>query len=406
MLAGLVSKAKRHVLLRVFRPGLVISNIVVAVLLILQAVLLSGAYLYGVNNAQMDGNFYFYASFFGLAALAGVFFTIKPLFETARRSQASVVGRSLNASEYPKLWQFVKHLAEKIGSDSPHNLVVGLTPAFFVTEEDVYCMGGKVTGRTMYLSVPLCRILTVEELSAVIAHELGHFKGADTAFSLHFYPIYRGALDSLHGVSRTATQITKYGQYIPIAGIRILALLGSLTLYPSLYMIGFFLECFAGAEKRISREREIAADAVAAETAGTANIATALTKLVAFTGMWDQVTSAMRDGLMAGYMNIGGERYDARQFFANASEVYAFTVAQCAEPTLLDGLDAKAIPHPTDSHPPLSIRLAALGKNLIDIRSDALNLSPHPSSNEVIDRCEELEVQLSTVEQALLVKQD
>lgn len=62
-------------------------------------------------------------------------------------------------------------------------LVVGLTPTFFVTEADVHCIGGTVTGRTMYLSVPLCRILTVEELSAVIAHELGHFRGEDTVCS-------------------------------------------------------------------------------------------------------------------------------------------------------------------------------------------------------------------------------
>jgi Zn-dependent protease with chaperone function len=41
----------------------------------------------------------------------------------------------------------------------------------------------------------------VQELSAVIVHELGHFKGADTAFSLHFYSIYRGTFDSLQGVS-------------------------------------------------------------------------------------------------------------------------------------------------------------------------------------------------------------
>jgi Zn-dependent protease with chaperone function len=375
---------------------------VVAVLLILQAVVLSGAVLYAGYHGVFGEDFYFYASLIGLASLAGAFFTIKPLLSTARRAQVTVVGRSLKASDYPKLWQYATRLAEKTGSGFPQNLIVGLTPAFFVTEADVYCMDGKATGRTMYLSVPLCRILTIEELSAVIAHELGHFKGADTAFSLHFYPIYRGALDSLHGVSQTATKITKYGQYIPFAGFRIIAWLGSLTLYPSIYMLAFFLECFAGAENSISRQREVAADAVAAETAGAANIATALVRLVAFTSMWDQVTLAMRDGLLAGYLNIDGQMYDARQFFANVSEVYAFTVAQYAGPDALDGLDAKAIPHPTDSHPPLSVRLAALGKHLPNIRSDALNLSPHPSSNEVIDNCRELEGQLSIVEQALL----
>jgi Zn-dependent protease with chaperone function len=402
MMAGLVSKANRHVLLRVFRPGIVLCNVVVAVLLILQAVLLSGTVLYEGYDGVKSEDFAFYAALIGLASLAGVFFTIKPFFGVARRAEASVVGRSLKVSEYPTLWQFVEGLAVQTGSDSPQNLIVGLTPAFFVTEADVHCMDGKATGRTMYLSVPLCHLLTVEELSAVIAHELGHFRGSDTVFSLRFYPIYRGAVDSLQGVSQVARKIAKYGGAVPHAGVRILAWLGSLTLLPSIYMLAFFLECFAGAENRISREREIAADAVAADIAGAANIATALVKVVAFTGVWDHVISAMRDGLMAGYLDIDGQRYDAQQFFANVSEVYAVTVAQFAGSNALDGLDAKTIPHPTDSHPPLSIRLAALGASLSDIRSDALKLSPKPSSNEMIDNWQYLEGQLSMVEQALL----
>ncbi len=402
MTAGVISRSNRIVLVRVFRPGFVVSNSLVALLLLLQAVLLSGTYLYTVNGGAVDGSFYFYGVLFGLAALAGAFFTLKPLFGRWR-VQATVVGRSLKRSEYPRLWQFVDGLVETTGSDRPQNVVVGLTPEFFVTEAEVQCLDGALSGRTMYLSAPLCRILTPKELSAVIAHELGHFKGADTAFTLRFYPIYRGAADSLQGVAQTAVRIAKSTQYIPFVAFRIIGWVGSLSLYPSLFMIRFFLECFAGAERSVSREREIAADAVAAETAGAENIATALVKIVAFTGIWDQVTSAMRDGLMAGYLSIDGAQYDARQFFANVSEVYALTVSQCSEPNALDGLDAKTIPHPTDSHPPLSIRLAALGRNLLDIRLDGLNLSPRPSSNEIIDNCEKLEEQLSLMEQSLLV---
>lgn len=219
MMAGLVSKANRHVLLRVFRPGLVLCNLVVAVLLILQAVLLSGTVLYEGYDGVKSEEFAFYAALIWLASLAGVFFTIKPFFGVASRAEASVVGRSLKVSEYPTLWQFVRRLAVQTGSDSPQNLVVGLTPAFFVTEADVHCIDGKITGRTMYLSVPLCHLLTVQELSAVIAHELGHFRGADTVFTLRFYPIYRGAIASLQGVSKVANKITKYGGVVPLVGV-------------------------------------------------------------------------------------------------------------------------------------------------------------------------------------------
>lgn len=339
---------------------------------------------------------------FGVFALVGVVLTLKPLLGGGRKAQSTVIGQVSRASDYPSLWQFVGDLAKTIGSDLPHNLVVGLTPAFFVTEADVHCIGEAVTGRTMYLSVPLCRILTVEELSAVIAHELAHFRGEDTVFSLKFYPIYQGAVDSLRGVSEAVNMINNWLEYVPINAIKLIGIVGSLTLLPSVFMISYFLECFSAAENAVSRDREIAADAVAAKTSGSTNIATALVKLHAYTGIWDQLAAVMHDGLVAGYVTVGGEHYEARQFFSNVSELYAITVAECVEPKSLEGLDTKTIPHPTDSHPPLSVRLTALGQSLAGIRSGALNVSPSPSAHEVIDNCDELENRLSIFEQALI----
>ncbi|MBV9766173.1 MAG: M48 family metalloprotease [Acidobacteriaceae bacterium] len=403
-LAGIASKSNRHLLLRLFRPGFVVSNLVVAALLIIQAILITATIRCSQWNKTADDTI-FYGVVFGLVALAGVFLTIKPLFGTARRANSLVIGQSLTATDNPSLWQFVSKLALQVGSDPPHHVVVGLTPAFFVTEADVQCIGGALSGRTMYLSLPLCRILTVDELSAVIAHELGHFRGEDTVFSLRFYPIYRGAIDSLNGVSEAAQKINRVLSYIPINAVRIIGLFGSLTLFPSVFMISFFLECFAGAENAVSRDRELAADALAAQTAGAKNIATALAKLHAFTGMWDRVTGAMKEGLLAGYVTVGDDRYEPRQFFSNVSELYALSVAQWAQPRSLDGLDSKSIPHPTDTHPPLSVRLSALGQTLAGITTSALAVSPDPSAQKVIDNCDAIEVQLSLVEQAIVSPQ-
>jgi len=238
----------------------------------------------------------------------------------------------------------------------------------------------------MYISTPLCRILTVDELSGVIAHELGHFKGSDTKFSLKFYPIYRGAFDSLQNVAQAAAHSDR----------------GAIALIPAIYMLSFFLECFSGAENKISREREIAADAVAAETVGAANIAVALVKIVAFTGVWDQLTAVMQASLKKGTITFNDKEYDAQRFFSNVSNIFLYMVANSAEPQAFDGLDAKRIPHPTDSHPPLSVRLAALKKALPEIQPEALNISPEPPSSSVIDKLDDLEVELSMVQQLLL----
>ena len=46
----------------------------------------------------------------------------------------------------------------------------------FVTEAEVDCVSGILVGAAMYLSLPLRRILSVGELSAVVLHELSHLK--------------------------------------------------------------------------------------------------------------------------------------------------------------------------------------------------------------------------------------
>jgi hypothetical protein len=167
-------------------------------------------------------------------------------------------------------------------------------------------------------------------------------------------------------------------------------------------MLAFFLESFSGAESKISRERELAADAVAAETMGAVHIATALAKIVAFTEIWDHLTVVMENSLKKGVITFDGKEYEAQRFFSNVSNVFAYMVANSAEPKALEGFDSKTIPHPTDSHPPLSVRLAALKTTLSNVGAEALNVSPEMPSSSVIDKLDELEMQLSAVQQLLL----
>ena len=56
----------------------------------------------------------------------------------------------------------------------------------------------------------------------------------------------------------------------------------SFPVLPGLAALGHFYRSFAEAESKISRERELAADAVAAETSGRDAIASALVKIHAY----------------------------------------------------------------------------------------------------------------------------
>ena len=402
ILAGRMSQSNRHLLLTLFRPGLWISHVFVAGLLLLQAALLSGTFVYAMNEGQIDSTTTFYSWFFGLAAFVGAFFIIRPLFGVAP-TRAVFLGRVIPKSPDSELWLFVEDLAQQVGTEIPTNVVVGLTPEFFVTEAEVRCLDGELTGRTLYLSAPLCRILTKGELAAVVSHELGHFRGQDTAFTLHFYPIYKGAGDALRGVSGTADKIVGTAAHIPIAAFKLLGVAGSLSLYPAIYMMRFFLDCFAEAESAVSRSRELAADAVAAETAGASNIASALVKIVSFSGIWTQVEAAMKESLRQGFFVSGDEHVDPRAFFSNASEVFAATASSRAHLADLSELDRQLMWHPFDSHPPLSVRLIALKQSLEVVKMQALEVTPPIPASQMIDECNGVEVQLSRAMQEVLL---
>jgi Zn-dependent protease with chaperone function len=182
----------------------------------------------------------------GLGAIVGIWVMIKAAFSAVRRAETRVLGRSRKLEVGDPLREFLEHLTKQIGTAMPDNVVVGFTPNFFVTEANVRCLDGVLTGRTLYLSLPLARVLSQPELGAVLGHELGHFKGSDTKFSRWFYPIYRGTGQALTGLQEVARGGSAR----------------SFALLPAAFALSYFLDRFATAESRLGREREIAADAL------------------------------------------------------------------------------------------------------------------------------------------------
>jgi Zn-dependent protease with chaperone function len=390
-------RTDRDLLFRLFRPGVYISVILVATLILVQWLLISGA-IYGYAFGELHGDEYFWIVLFGAMAMAGAFFTVKPLFKGFQKASTTVLGIRLEPTEHPKLWSFVRDLAAKAGAKAPDHLIVGFTPNFFATEAKVICASGTFEGETMYLSLPLCRILSPAELSVVILHELAHFKGDDAKFSIHFYPIYRGIIGSIQGVSNASQQVFTIANRIPIAAIKIWLVIAGLSLLPSVYLLSFFLDAFSTAENYISRDREIAADALAARHEGPRAIATVLVKLAAYTHVWLELIQWAKESNSAGVLNYGGEVYEPRLWFYNMSQLFSAMTSSNTEPDLLKNLDAVKTPHPTDTHPPLSVRLKALNTSVDSIAQQALTVSYDDECKSLFEGLEQLETQISGIQ--------
>ncbi|PSJ38492.1 M48 family metalloprotease [Allosphingosinicella deserti] len=250
-----------------------------------------------------------------------------------RPDPLEISGRSLWRAEAPGLWQWVEGLAERLGALRPDQIVVGLTGGFFVTSgpKCLWPSGETFEGRTLYLPLPYLPLLRQDEAEAIIGHELGHFTGGDTEYSLRFLPIYAGVNRSLAAM--------------------ILAGRGSdgsegLITRPAVELGLFVMHRFDRAVMHWSRLREFAADEAGARITSPEAAARALLRYDAVMGRVDAVLG---------------------HAFRTPHDAPADLVAATFEHARQHGLDDPAEeqeaqePHPTDTHPPRHQRLAALG---------------------------------------------
>ena len=370
--AGVLARRSRLLLLLLFRPGLHLTAFVVTGLILVHAIILIESIYIG-ESALVHRVHLGIILAVGLGAISGVVAVARNAFSLVKKAETVVMGRAIARKEAPRLWETVENTAQRLGSLRPDHVVVGLDPNFFVTEADVVALGKRLTGRTLYCSLSLARILTTNEFVAVIGHELGHFRGDDTKFSERFYPIYRGTAASIMSLR--------------VAGGRGW---GRVSLLPAITVFGFFLEAFSAAERRFGRERELAADQAGASVAGAPVMAAALVKVHAYCGIWGDLHEAIVETLRAG-RPVG-----------NMSKRYADAVLERATSTAFDGITSTQLSHPTDSHPPLSTRLESLRIDLSSAVPAALLVTPTDAAVSLVPNIESTEEQISAAYQSLL----
>lgn len=365
-IAGLFARISRRVLLVVFKPGLYFTSITLMGLIL-------------VHASIAMGSIYYIAAWFGripvgfivaigLGGLIGFFVLASSMLAIVKKAQTRVIGLPVNRDRAPKLYEKIESTAERLGALPPNNIVLGLDPNFFVTEADVVCVGDRLSGRTLYCSLPLCRIMSNGEFDAVIGHELGHFKGQDTAYTLKFYPIYRG----------TATALAELKDA------------SSVVLLPAFALLSYFYDAFSAAENTHSREREFAADNEGAYVTSAETLGTALVKVHAFAPFWSHFQTAAVDAI----------RDD--RFFVNASKTFAEAMKMEATDNVLVGIAETHTSHPTDSHPPLAARLVSLNVSLESVATQSLNVQPETMASSIVDNVESLEEEISEAYQVVL----
>ena len=179
------------------------------------------------------------------------------LWRVVRARPTLPPGLPLAPDQAPQLWALVRELAAQARTRAPEQimLVPEVNAAVVENARVLGLVGGE---RRLYLGVPLLQGLTVGQLRAIVAHELGHYSGQHTRLSAISY---RGRL----AVFGTAEQLAgKFGGWI-------------FKLYARFYVL---------VESAVSRRQELEADRSSVRVAGRATAQSALQETEIIAAAW------------------------------------------------------------------------------------------------------------------------
>ncbi|MCI4665622.1 MAG: M48 family metalloprotease [Neomegalonema sp.] len=348
----------------------------IAIVLMIQGVSMTLPALFGdLRNFLLTG----VLGVLGVGALIGGVSMLRALRRITHVEPRGVLAHQMKRREAPALWEMVESVARKVESRPPDHIIVGLEPNFFATASPIVTPDseGVLRGETLFLSVPLMRLFSEAELRAVIAHELAHFHGEDTVYSLRFTPVYHRIallLDALEGEDGESDHIGAA---------------------PAALILRYLLGTFQLNESAISRERELEADRIGVAAAGVDALAVSLAKAAVYGQLW----SAVRE------RNV--ERLNRGKISRNLSRVYADSARYDVSNQTLQQVVAQIletrISHPTDSHPTVYERYQAIGFDQERLSIAALTAQGGASA-ELFQDLDEVEHDLTMLEHNVMVK--
>lgn len=263
----------------------------------------------------------------GILSVMGVGAVLIAIF-TRPRTEQTVEGTILERDAAPRLWEELSSICAKVGVNPPDQVIAGIDDNFFVTEHPITMNGTRLTGKTLYVSLPLLKQLHATEADTILAHEMAHFSGQDTLYSKRISPLllkYQAYLKGLHE--------------------------GGISL-PVFHFMVCFRVLFELSLNSLSRKREFRADSIAAKVTSPRDSAGALLRTMAYSKFRQSVemdlfkqTEAMEKADVSARVEQGFLDYAEK--FASDPEIGKMETA-----------------HPFDSHPPLSQRLGAVGIEL------------------------------------------
>jgi Zn-dependent protease with chaperone function len=266
----------------------------------------------------------------GIVAIIAMFTAIKSIFRKIKTDN-TVQGELISPEAAPALWSRIQEFASKLGTAPPKHIIAGIDANFFVTESALQVGEQHTSGRSLFVSIPLLRVLDQSEADAVLAHELGHFVGGDTANSAALGP--------------KLVQYDDYTEQMRVGGVT----------YIAYCLLNLYRVIFEMALQKSSREREFAADTIAAGLTSPQAISHSLVKVAAYASYRNEVEGKLfeQDQRHSGSLGIAQRVAMGLNEFSQSNE-------------FMETMRQGNVPHPFDSHPPMPERMRNVGYELAE----------------------------------------
>ena len=204
--------------------------------------------------------------FFFIAVTLGVVYSlyigfcafIAPIFRKAPFEN----GIQLKPKEQAMFYEHIQYICNHCSVKPPDAVIFVGSPSCYVQHGKIRLPKNQmVKGRILVIGIPILNCLTVEELSAVLTHELAHFSGMDTLYTAYVFPVYV----SLNRSREVFRSLTKDNYVIT-----------RIVMYISHFVLLGYHELFNYINLSVIREREYRADRIAAHYCGSNSISNAL----------------------------------------------------------------------------------------------------------------------------------
>jgi Zn-dependent protease with chaperone function len=278
------------------------------------------------------------------------------------------MGELLLEEKAPALWARVREIASRLGTKAPDHIIVGIDARFYVTEHDIWLDGQQISGRSLFVSLPLLKVLDVEQADAVLGHEMAHFSGEDTTWSRKIGPL----------LQRIEIYLAHLAQ-----GVLSLAVFHFLHFFWKLYQFSF---------GKMSRAREFRADRIGAEISSSAALAGSLVKVGAYCKYREKTEEEIM--LREGTTSRPEMALRLEQGFPSFLSRFA------KNPQFL----RSEISHPFDTHPSLRDRIQALGFTMAGTFADpALQAAVSRSWRDAISDAVSIEERMWSKQEQLMM---